>query len=134
MFENVRTLITRQIASWRVFKFVTTSIWLALTAVDILITAPCGNTIIVLVCSSNGSVRGATPRATSVTREPCTLTGTSRESASGRKCPPPADACFGGAPACGTAVTLPEFVASTESFVSGAIVLGGSTPCPQRNT
>jgi hypothetical protein len=70
MLVNVRTFTTRQIASCRVFKFVTTSICPIFTAVDMRMTLPCGKTIIVLVCSSNGSVRGATPAGASLTRDP----------------------------------------------------------------
>src|SRR5271156_4759021 len=77
--------MTRQMESWRVFRLVTTNIWLTVTAVDMRNTPPCGNTIIVPVSSSKGSVCGATPRATSVTREPWTFTGTSSERALARK-------------------------------------------------
>src|ERR1700674_4446575 len=118
-------------ASWRVLKFVTTNIWLAVTVVDILITPPCGNTIIVPVSSSKGSVGERARRATSVTREPWTFTGTSSERASARKVAPGAAVCFGGALVCEAGAAVVEFATSRESLMSGAIVLSGSsTPSP----
>lgn len=69
MFGKLRTFTTRQIASWRDFRFVTTSIWPALTALIIRKTPPCGNTIIVVVCSSKGSVCCVTSDPV-LTREP----------------------------------------------------------------
>jgi len=98
-----------------------------LTAVDILNTAPCGNTIIVTVCSSNGSVCGAAPREASMTRDPCTLTVTSRETASERE-PDVGLLC---ALACGFIELAVGLATSTESFVSGAIVLSGSYAVPR---
>jgi hypothetical protein len=70
VLENVRTFTTRQIASDFVFAFVTTSICPTPTVVDIRSTAPCGNTIIVDVCSSNGSLFGSACPGTCVMREP----------------------------------------------------------------
>jgi hypothetical protein len=63
-------LITRQIASWRDFKFVSTITWPALTDVDIFNTPPCGKTIMVVVCSSKGCACGAEPAEILGTKEP----------------------------------------------------------------
>jgi len=118
-------------ASCRDFRLVTTSICPTLTEVDMRSTPPCGNTIIVAVCSSKGSVCGVTSRTTSVTLEPWTFTGISSETASARTLLPDC-ADFAGAPIFGTAASLVVFAASRVSLVSGAMIFDGRSRTPER--
>src|ERR1700726_2962733 len=83
----------------------------------------------VLVCSSKGSVCGVTSRTTSVTREPCTFTGTSSETASARK--RPAGCSVFAAVLFNLFVSVAELVTSSVSFVSGAMVVPAVGRLPQ---
>jgi hypothetical protein len=96
--------------------------------VAIFTTPPWAKMIMVVVCSSKGSVCGVVPRTTSVMREPCTLTGISKETASDRRwVEAGADATGRGA-----ADGVVGLAASVVSFVSGVIDLRRSAVLPSK--